>query len=281
MKVLIVGSSSMIGRHIGEQLSRAHTVAYAGRRNADYFLDLGRQDDHFPAGHQFDAVIHCAADFGGNEEDDFFRSEIVNAIGSLTVARISRKVSAGHLIMISSSSAYYSSGHPFFNTYALSKRHGDELVSLYCEKFQLPLTVLRPTQVYGANDGYRVHQPLLYHIIDQAARGKDLVLYGRNDAVRNYLYIDDLMDVVRRVLDKRVVGTFPVSSQRSWRLSDIAKAAFEALGTTGRVVFDPAKPSIPDLQAPDSASFYGQIGLIETVDLPEGMKRIATARRAS
>ncbi|MCQ1769261.1 NAD(P)-dependent oxidoreductase [Neorhizobium galegae] len=280
MKVLIVGSSSMIGRHIGALLSKDHSVSYAGRKNADFFLDLELREDHFPAGQEFDVVIHCAADFGGEREDDFFRSEIVNVIGSLTVASISRKVGARHLVLLSSSSAYYSPGHPFFNAYALSKRHGDELVSLYSQKFGLTLTVLRPTQVYGTDNGYRIHQPLFYHIIDRAAQGEDVVLYGGNDAVRNYLHIDDLAGVVERVLQRRVVGTFPVSSHRDWALSEIAKTAFDVFGTQGRVVFDETKADISSLPAPDSASFYHEIGMIETVDLHQGINRIKVARSA-
>ncbi|CDZ61598.1 NAD-dependent epimerase/dehydratase family protein [Neorhizobium galegae] len=280
MRVLIVGSSSMIGRHIGGLLSREHSVYYAGRKNADFFLDLERQEDHFPAGQEFDAVIHCAADFGGEREDDFFRSEIINAIGGLTVASISRKVGAKLLVLLSSSSAYYSPGHPFFNTYALSKRHGDELVSLYSQKFGLALTVLRPTQVYGTDDGYRIHQPLFYHIIDRAAQGKDVVLYGGNDAVRNYLHIDDLAGVVKRVLQRRVVGTFPVSSQRDWALSEVAKTAFDVFGTQGKVVFDTTKADVSSLPAPDSASFYDKIDMIETVELHHGIERIKMARSA-
>jgi nucleoside-diphosphate-sugar epimerase len=270
----------MIGRHIGELLSQEHSVFYAGRKNADFFLDLERQDDDFPTGQQFEVVIHCAANFGGEGEDDFFRSEIVNAVGSLTVASISRKVGASHLVLLSSSFAYYSPGHPFFNVYALSKRHGDELASLYCQKFGLALTVLRPTQVYGPTDDYRVHQPLFYHIIGQAVQGKDVVLYGGNDAVRNYLHIHDLADVVKRVLQKRVVGTFPVSSHRDWALSEVAKTAFDVFGTQGKIVFDTTKADISSLPAPDSASFYNEIGMMEIVDLRQGIKGIKIARSA-
>lgn len=281
MRVLIIGGSSKIGRHIGEFLSRQHEILYAGRREAEFFLDLERLDDHFPADQKFEAVIHCAADFGGEGENDFLRSERVNSVGSLIVARLARQVEASHLLVLSSSSAYYSHDHPFYNAYAITKRHGDELVSLYSERFSLPLTIFRPTQIYGDTDGYRGHQPLLYHIIDQAEQGKDVVLYGQNDALRNYLHVDDLAEVVRRVLATRTTGVFPVTALRSWVLSEIAKIAFGVFGTRGRVIFDPARGDIPDLPLPDSTSFFNEIGMTRTIDLPEGIRRIAVTRRAS
>lgn len=281
MRVLIVGSSSIIGRHIGGVLSREHEVLYAGRRRADFFLDLERVEMNFPANQKFEVVVHCAADFGGEGEDDFLRSERVNSIGSLMVAKLARALGAAHLIMLSSSSAYYLSGNIAYDAYALSKRHGDELVSLYSEKFGLPVTIIRPTQVYGDDDGYRIHQPLFYHIMDRAVQGKDVILYGRHDALRNYLHIDDLAEVVKRTLAKRRTGTFPVAARRSWALSEIAKAAFEAFGTDGQVIFDPTRGDIPDLLTPDGTSFLDDIGMTGTIDVWEGIKRIAMARRAS
>lgn len=280
MRVLIIGSTSLIGRHIGGSLSLDHEVLYAGRRRGDYFLDLEDMDHSFPDDQKFEAVIHCAAAFGGEAEDDFSRAELVNSVGSLAVAKLARRVRADHLVMLSSVSAFYAPGHAFYNAYALSKRHGDELVSLYCEKFGLPLTILRPTQIYGNEDGYRTHQPLLYHIIDRAAHGQDVVLFGRNDAQRNYLHVDDLKEVVKRVLTSRPMGIFPVTAHRSWALSEIAKFAFDAFGTPARVMFDPDRGDIPDLPTPDSTPFLEKIGMTETIEMPEGIRRVALARRA-
>jgi nucleoside-diphosphate-sugar epimerase len=269
----------VVGRACGELLANEASVFYAGRGNADFHLDVVNPGVGLPEGLNFDVVIHAAADFGGNTEDDFCRAENVNALGVLNVCKLARRAKAGHLVQISSISACYQPQHAFYNIYSLSKRHGDELAQLYCETFGLPLTILRPTQVYDADSRCRKHQPFFYTIIDKVQQGEDIVFSGTNDALRNYIFLNDLAEIVAKTVGKNVLGVFNCPAPLSVRLSEIASLAQQAFGRDVAIRFQRDKPDIADLPVvDDQQSVYPKIQYSPATSLAAGILKIKQAR---
>lgn len=279
-RILITGSTSTVARAIGGLLSQQHSVSYAGRREADYPLDLASVDTEVFAQARFDVVIHAAADFGGEGGEALLRAETVNALGALQVCRIAKAVHAQHMVQISSASAHYSAGEPYYNAYALSKRHGDELAQLYCAQEGLPLSILRPTQIYDAAGHCRGHQGLFYTMLDKAEQGEDITLYGSNDALRDYLFLEDFCAIIARVIAQGVTGTYDCPGNAAQPLSAIAHTALRVFGKGGDVRFLADKPDIPDIPLSPSTTLYNIIGYHPATDLAVGVQRIKTIRGA-
>ena len=280
MKILIIGSTSTIGRAIAGICSQIGTVHTAGRRDADLVVDLADvhvfpepKDDH-------DVVIHAAADFGGTTDEDFLRAEITNAGGTLIACRLAHRSKARHFVLISSVSAAFTEADPFWNIYGISKHHAEEVAQYFCSKRGMALTVLRPSQVYDVAGECRRHQPLFYQMVDQAARGEDITIFGVHDAVRNYLFLDDLAEIVKQVVLNRPEGAYTCASSHPVRLSEVAEAAFAAFNRGGRVLFDPNRPALPDLVIPEDTRLYDALGISPKVDVREGMARIAAFRNS-
>ncbi|MBA6114554.1 MULTISPECIES: NAD-dependent epimerase/dehydratase family protein [Pseudomonas] len=278
MKSLVIGSTSTIGKAVARSLARLGPVKLAGRREADILFDLSQPV--LPPGDQaFDVVIHAAADFGGAEPDDLMRTEQVNGIGALAACRLAEHCGARHFILLSSRWAAHQPGDPYYGIYALSKRHAEELVSLYCQARGMALTILRISQVYDSQARCRVHQPLLYAIGDNAAVGKTVYLYGSNDARRNYLHLDDLAEICVRVAERRVEGVHNCGHPQDPRLSEIAQAAFAAFGTPPDIRFVPEKDDIPDLPPfVCSGELFERIGYAPQIGIGEGFELIKTHR---
>jgi nucleoside-diphosphate-sugar epimerase len=276
--VLIVGGTSTVGIAAGRLLAQNYNVFYAGRQQADYLLDLNSPDLIFPDNLQFDIVVHTAADFGGNEELDFCRAEQINVIGTLNVCRLAKKVQAEHLIIISSIFANYTSSDAYYSIYSLSKKHADELAQLFCHQFNLALTILRPSQLYDAEGNCRKHQGLFYSIIDKAQHGEDIIFYGINDALRNYLFLDDFSEIIASVIRKKVTGLFNCPAQKSVHLNEIAQTAYSAFNQHGTIQFLENKPDIPDIPVISDGGFYEQIGFKPRVNLKEGINKIRYIR---
>jgi nucleoside-diphosphate-sugar epimerase len=277
-RILVIGSTSMVGRGAGELLATEDKVFYAGRKSADFPFDLENVDLLPFQNQRFDVVIFAAANFGGVTDVDLTRAEKVNSLGALETARLARLVQAEHLIIISSVSALYAAGNPYHGIYSISKRHGEELVLLYCEGHGIPLTILRPTALYDSRSRSKTHQSLFYLIIDKARKGEDITFFGTNDALRNYLYIDDLSGIITRVARKRCVGIFHCLSQKYVRLSEIAEIAYEAFGQKGTIRFSPDKPQIFDCEIIRDNTLYERINFSPQVGLSEGIGRIREVR---
>lgn len=272
--VLIVGSTSTVGRSVGRLLTQNYLVSYAGRKKSDYHLDLNSVDLKILENIQFDIVIHAAANFGGNDDEEFISAEVVNAVGTLNTCCLARRVKAKHMIVISSSFACYTPVDPYYNIYSLSKRHADELSQLYCNSHNLALTILRPTQLYDAEGRCKKHQGLFYSTIEKARKGEDVVYFGNNDALRNFLFLGDFSEIVCSVIQKKITGVFDCSSPRSVRLSEIATTAFKVFGKGGNVRFLPDKPDITDLPGGCGSNLYEKISFKPGTTLFEGISAI-------
>jgi nucleoside-diphosphate-sugar epimerase len=255
-------------------------VLTAGRSGCDIELDLTWPAECFnlPAG--VDAVIHLAAHFGGQDFDAMLAAEEVNVIGALKLAHACTRAEVGQLVLISSIFAGLDEDSLFYNSYALSKRHAEELTQLYCRSASLPLAVLRPSQMYGEGESFRRHQPFLYALLDRAQRGEDIVLYGRNDALRNFIHVLDVAEIIARVVRQRIEGRFDCASLSNTRFSEIALSAVTAFNSASDIRFDATKPDIPDNAFEADESLYRLIDYSPQISLLQGLTREAERRKA-
>lgn len=275
MRVLIIGNTSVVGHYIRARLSPAHNVTMAGRDiDGDMKVDLSDLTTPFNPSESFDILIHCAASFGGDEYQDMIRNEQVNAIGSFVVGHIAESTGCSHVIYISTISACVNPDNGCLGSYGLSKLHGQENLDLFCRKKRILYTALQPSQLYDKAALSKKHQPLLYHFLEQASAGKDITIHGSADPMRNYLYIEDFVDIVERVLEEKVTGIFPCVHPRSTRLSEVAAAAFNVYDQGGNVCFDASKVDPPLIYFPSDYRLYRTISYHPDTNLVDGLRYI-------
>ncbi|MBK7051520.1 MAG: NAD(P)-dependent oxidoreductase [Rhodoferax sp.] len=280
MKILLVGGQSALAQVLRPVLDSFAEVLTAGRSGCDVELDLTWSAERFelPAG--LDAAINLAAHFGGPSFDEMLAAENVNVLGLLKLAHACTHAGVGQLVQVSSIFAGLDEDSPFYTSYALSKRHAEELAQHYCDNVALPLAVLRLGQLYGEGESYRRHQPFLYALLDRAQRNEEIVLYGRNDALRNFIHAADVAAVISRVVQQRIKGRYPCVSQSNVRFSGIAAAAVAAFGSTSAIRFDFSKSDIPDNSFAADESLYRCIGYFPQISLEQGLAREAIRRKA-
>ncbi len=279
MKILLAGGHSSLAKVLRPVLASFAEVLTAGRSGCDVTLDLAWPAERFelPAG--LDAVIHLAAHFGGQDFDTMLAAEDVNVLGALKLAHACTCAGVGQLVQVSSIFAGLDEDSPFYNSYALSKRHAEELTRLYCRSAGLPLAILRPAQLYGEGESFRRHQPFLFTLLDLAQRGEDIVLYGSNDARRNFIHVEDVAEVFSRVVQHRIEGRYDCASLLNVRFSEIAAAAVAAFGSASAIHFDATKPDIPDNAFAADDSLYRLIDYFPCISLAQGLAREAARRR--
>jgi nucleoside-diphosphate-sugar epimerase len=260
-------------------LSSFAGILTAGRAGCDVSMDLAWPWEQFRLPCGLDAVIHLASHFGGKDFAGILGAEHVNVLGALKLCRSCVEANVGHVVLVSSIFAGLGPESPFYGAYALSKRHAEEVAQLYSESVKLPLTVLRPTQFYGVGESFRKHQPFLYTIIDRAEAGQDIIFFGANDAMRNLIHVEDLAEIIARVVRRRVLGHYACPSLVNVRYSEIATAAIAAFGSASVVRFAADKPDIPDNAFPPTDRLYREIDYSPRVSLALGMEKEASYRR--
>jgi nucleoside-diphosphate-sugar epimerase len=280
MKILIVGGNSSLAQVLRPVLASFAEVLTAGRSGCDVALDMSWPDEqfHLPAG--VDTVVHLAAHFGGKDFEAMLAAEQVNVLGALKLCHACSRSGVGHLTQISSIFAGLSEDSPFYGSYALSKRHAEDVARMYCGSVGLPLTILRPPQLYGEGEAFRRHQPFLYSIIDRAQRGEDITFYGQNDAQRNLMHVEDVAEIIARVVRQRVEGHYVCASPTNVRYSEIAATAIAAFGSTSTFRFDADQADIPSNAFAADNELYSRIGYFPRISLAQGIAREAARRKA-
>ena len=281
MKVLIVGGTSSIALALKPLLSEFSEVVTAGRSNCDLKLEINDDLDNIFLPDGFDVVIHTAAAFGGKSALDMLHTENTNVLGTLKLCAATANANVSHFILISSIFAKLSESSSFYSAYALSKKHGEEIARLFCSTHALPLTILQPAQLYGDTDSFRKHQPFIYSIADKAQHNEDILLFGNHDAKRNFLHIDDLAKIIAQVIKVKPEGTFACTQTSDVSFSQIANAAISAFQSKSKITFLLDKADVPDNVFDHDHAIYQRIGYLPSINIEEGMKRIAKHRKQS
>lgn len=275
MKTVIIGSTSVIARRLRNHLADLGPVRMAGRdKGAEVQFDLAEEYAPDPHREGTDVVIHCAGAFEGNEPAAAVRNELVNSVGALRVAQLVRDTRCQHLVYVSSVSIYDHPQNGYFGSYGLSKRHGQENLEWACRQAGVAFTALVAAQIYDEFGEARQHQPLFYRIMDAARTGNDFTIYGAADPERNLLFLGDFVEILRRVVMRRITGSHPVLHPKSNRLSEIARTAFQVFGKGGGVSFQPDKPDIPGIYLPAPGDLSTRIDYTPPTGLAAGIELI-------
>lgn len=155
-------------------------------------------------------VLHLAAQAGVrysiDQPDDYTDS---NLLGFGNVLQGCRKHQVGHLVYASSSSVYGGNtkmpfaesdavDHPI-SYYAATKKANELMAHTYSHLYGIPTTGLRFFTVYGP---WGRPDMALFKFTKAMLAGETIDVYGEGKLVRDFTYIDDIVEGIMRVLDK-------------------------------------------------------------------------------
>ncbi len=189
------------------------------------FYQLRLEDKHrveaIFARHQFDIVIHLAAQAGVRysltNPDAYVDSNIVAFVNILECCRHHH---ISHLVFASSSSVYglndevpfstnQNTDHPI-SLYAASKKSNELMAHVYSHLFQMPCTGLRFFTVYGP---WGRPDMALYIFTKAILEGKPIQVFNNGEMMRDFTYVDDIVEGIVTVMQK------PPQQNADWTLN--------------------------------------------------------------
>ena len=225
MRVLITGSSGQIGTNLALRLvGDGHEVFGVDRRlntwtdDFRYLLqDLSMQHVTF----EFppcDLIVHLAAHAKVHELVRNPVRALENTVMTFNVLEYARQRRVPIVFASSrevygdvhSSEEYVETSADFgfaASTYAASKIAGEAFVYAYARCYDLPYIVFRFSNVYGRfdNDLHRMVRvlPLFIHRI---GRGEEITVYGGEEKMLDFTYVDDCVEGVARGIEALASG---------------------------------------------------------------------------
>jgi UDP-glucuronate 4-epimerase len=162
------------------------------------------------AGHRFDAVMHLAAQAGVRYSIENPHAYVdANLVGFINILEGARHGKVGHLVYASSSSVYGANTRlPFAETdnvdhpvslYAATKKANELMAHSYSHLYSLPTTGLRFFTVYGP---WGRPDMALFLFTERILGGRPIPVFNRGDMVRDFTFVDDIVEGVIRVIDQ-------------------------------------------------------------------------------
>jgi UDP-glucose 4-epimerase len=302
-RVCITGGAGFIGSHLAAQLVDDNEIVVYDNlhRNAIQFAHLdGHKNLTFIKGDVMDPaatrqavagcqiVIHCAAIAGVYSVDRNAVTTIeVNMLGTNNVVRAALASGVQRFVEFSTSEVY----GPFIHkgkeddfatigpvgenrwVYAASKLASEHLSFAHYKEDGLPLTIVRPFNVYGPR---QVGDGAIRGMTLQALQNADITLYNDGTQIRAWCYVDDFVDGVLRCAENpdAIGQAFNLGNPQGTITNfELANMIIRLTNSKSDIVFKPHPGPEVDLRVPSIEKAQALLGYRPTVSLEAGISR--------
>ncbi len=308
MKVLVTGAAGFIGYHLSKRLiDSGIEVSGIDNLNAYYDVDLkkarlGMLEDKsafrfglvdmtdkdsltkFLTEFRPDTIVNLAAQPGVRysiTNPEVSLKNNVNAFFNLLEA--CREANVGSLVYASSSSVYGNStkvpfsvtdnvDHPV-SLYAATKKANELMAYTYHHLYGIPVTGLRFFTVYGP---WGRPDMAYFKFAGNIFAGKPIEVYNNGDMMRDFTYIDDVVESMYRLITKvkpegyrllNIGGEHPVN------LMEFVTTLEDKIGRKAEIIFKEMQPGDVKITFADSSELEKLTGFKPQVRICEGLGR--------
>jgi len=291
--VLVTGAAGFIGSHLADRFYAAGNTVQGvdnyqtGQNRGEWAIlrgDVAAPDfTRFAADFNPDIIIHCAASY--DDRDKWHRDTNTNVNGAINVAIAARESSA-RVVYFQTALIY--GNNPYSrsvavdgvrqailgdalsldtqckpeNSYAISKYAAGQ----YLRHAGVPLLELRLANIYGPRN-LSGPIPTFYK---RLSNGENCTIV---DSRRDFVYIQDLVELVDQAVREEATGTYHVATGSDFAIGQVYDAVVDAMGKYGTddPIFQPrAEDDAPTILLDPSAT-KATFGWEATTELDEGV----------
>ena len=323
-KILVTGAAGFIGYHLSEKLlAQGYTVVGLDNLNDYYEVSLkearlarleGKPGFRFVkmsledrdgmarlfASERFDSVVNLAAQAGVRYSIENPYAYIdSNISGFINVLEGCRHNKVKHLVYASSSSVYgantsmpfsvhHNVDHPV-SLYAATKKANELMAHTYSSLYGLPTTGLRFFTVYGP---WGRPDMALFLFTKAIVEGRPIDVFNNGKMQRDFTFIDDIVEGVRRVLERVPAGEpswsgaqpdpgtsyapykiYNIGNNNPVELIDFIGAIEKGLGREAAKNFLPLQPGDVPATFADVDDLMRDVGFKPATTIEQGIER--------
>ena len=251
-RILITGAAGFIGSQLayrlyknGDDISLVDNFSY-GREDNLLFDDISFTDTIYRkdirdrefmeklfADKKFDIIYHFAGITPLPDcQDKAYEAVNVNVDGTVLILELARKYGVKKVVFASTSAVYENNTEfPLVEEkvtqpsliYPSTKYSAEQFCKAFYDAYKLPICVLRFTNVYGPHiDCLRKQPPVMGYIIREFFNGRSPILHSDGEQKRDFVFVDDLLDLALLVSKGNDFDIVNVSTGRAISINEIA-----------------------------------------------------------
>jgi UDP-glucuronate decarboxylase len=159
--------------------------------------------------------------------------------------------------------------------YDEGKRCAETLFFDYYRQHKVDIRVIRIFNTYGPNmhpDDGRV----VSNFIMQALQNKDITIYGDGSQTRSFQYVDDLIDVMIKMMnnEKGFVGPVNTGNPVEFTIKELAEKIISMIPESkSKIIYEDLPSDDPKQRKPDITLAKKELNWEPKVELEEGLKK--------
>ncbi|MDB9027975.1 MULTISPECIES: UDP-glucuronic acid decarboxylase family protein [Parabacteroides] len=299
-KILVTGGAGFIGSHLCDRLLREGNDVIC---LDNYFTGSKDNIRHLLGNDHFELVRHDVINPYHAEVDEIYnlacpaspphyqynpiktiKTSVMGAINMLGLAKRTR----AKILQASTSEVYGDPAiHPQVESYwgnvnpigirscyDEGKRCAETLFMDYHRQNGVRIKIIRIFNTYGPrmnpNDGRVVS-----NFIVQALKGEDITIYGDGTQTRSFQYVDDLIEVMIRMMatGDDFIGPVNTGNPGEFTMLELAQKIIELTNSKSRIVYRPLPDDDPRQRKPNITLAKEKLDWEPGIRLEEGLKR--------
>jgi UDP-glucuronate decarboxylase len=305
-RILVTGGAGFLGSHLCERLvEQGHDVICldnfftSQKSNVAHLLtkpnfELIRHDVTHPLWLEVDEIYNAACPAApGHYQYNPIKTMKTSVLGAINVLGMAKRCRA-RVLQFSTSEVYGDpTEHPQRESYRGNvnpigiracydegKRAAETLFFDYHRSNNVDIKVVRIFNTYGP----RMHPfdgRVVSNFIRQVLRGEDLTLYGEGKQSRSFCFVDDLVEVIIRMMNspKGFVGPVNIGNPTEFTIKQLAELTLqlvpEITGKPARskIVYKPMPADDPTQRQPDITLAKSKLSWEPKIALRDGLKK--------
>jgi len=298
MRILVTGGAGFIGSNVADRfVELGHEVAVFDDLSSGFREFVPARAKFFPgdladaaavdravAEFQPDLVDHHAAqiDVRKSVTDPVWDAR-VNILGTIGLLQACTRHGVRKVVYASTGGALYGEGrqlpakedHPVNpeSPYGASKHTVEHYLYLWKLLHGLDYTVLRYPNVYGPRQNPHGEAGVNAIFIGLMLQGKRPHIFGDGNAVRDYLYVSDVVDANVTALETGSGEMLNLGTGVGTSVNDIVRELKLILGFTEDAIYDAARPGEVQRIYLDASRAKRVLGWSPQVEFSEGLRR--------
>jgi UDP-glucose 4-epimerase len=296
MNVLVLGGNGFIGSHLVDRLLReGHAVHVFDRQPERYrkplagvvyhIQDFGNRAFLASVLPHMDMVFHLVSTTVPKTSNDDPSFDVMsNVVETINLLEQCAREKVKKIVFVSSGGAVY--GTPAAlpvaedspekpeSSYGITKLAIEKYLGLFHRLYGLNYVVLRPSNPYGERQNPDGDQGVVAVFLGRIAKGQAIDIWGDGSNVKDYVYIEDLIDgMYRAAFSDTVHRVFNMGSGIGHSVNDIVRRISEKVDRPISVNHLPKGPFDVSRIYLDITRARKELGWEPRISLDEGLRR--------